>query len=459
MKKRQTDAARHPGRVLPLGVAFILLLQGGEALGQFGGPTRLGMVSARKGTVPSTIVLVGTIEPFKRSLVASEIGGIVESLPVEEGDLLEPGKTLCTLRPRTHQLAVQQAKAMLGRLSEELRELENGSRPEEIEQAKAMLAEAEAMQEKWENELARLKRLGQGLTAEKELNDARAEAAAARQRVARANAVLELAVEGPRSEQIARARLAVEEQRLVVERLQYDLEQTQIRMPFTGYVTAKHTEVGQWVAAGGPVVEVLDLEHVLVRVDVPESAIAASNPGVSATVVVEAVGKTYVGEIAHVIPQADARARTFPVEVKLGNEDHALKSGMFVRAILPSGPAEEMVIVPRDATIQRGSGHYVVMVVPPPQPMPPDGGDMMAIPVPVRLGASLGAWVAVESAQLQPGVPVAVKGHDRVFAPQAVFGQPIEVSEPEGLLNATPQPAGGAAPAGAGEPVAALQPE
>jgi RND family efflux transporter MFP subunit len=192
---------------------------------------------------------------------------------------------------------------------------------------------------------------------------------------------------------------------------------------YDGYVVQKHTELGQWVNAGGPVVEFIDLETVLVRIDVPESAIQAAQVGRQVSVLVEALGETFRGKIKHVIPQADVRARTFPIEVELPNADHRLKGGMFVRARVPAGPTEESLVVPRDAVLLRQGSDLVVAVVP-----SPAGEGMMAMPVPVKLGAEVDDWVAVSGAMLQAGAPVAIKGHDRVYGPQPV--QPVPADGP-----------------------------
>jgi len=127
-----------------------------------------------------------------------------------------------------------------------------------------------------------------------------------------------------------------------------------------------------------------------------------------------------------VIPQANTQARTFPVEIVLENESGALKAGMFVRVRAPSGPRVESIIVPRDAVLQRRGAYYVVSIVPSPQ-----GEGKMAMPVPVEPGSNVGDWIAVNSPMLQPGALVAVKGHDRVYAPQPAMPVNVTLDAPD----------------------------
>lgn len=417
----------------------------GEASGQ-GQTSVVAVVPARQQAVASTIDLVGSVRPYTRSVIAGEVSGVVEALPAEEGDRLDKGEVICRLRRRTRELALKAETATLGRVAEQLAELEAGTRKEELARAKAEMEEARALHGKWLKELDRVTGLRkEGSAGQKEYNDAVAETAAARERLAQTEAVYELAVAGPRAEQITQAKLAVEAQRSVVARQQYDLDQCTIRAPFAGYVTRKHTEVGQWLAAGGAVVELIDIEHVLVRVDVPESAIGGARKGQTACVVVGALGKTFRGVVKHVIPQADEKARTFPVELEVDNPDNELKSGMFTRVNLPAGPTIESVIVPRDAILQRGPMHFVVIVGPPPPPAEPKGE--FAMPVPVQLGADVGVWVAVQSPMVQPGVRVAVKGHDRIYVPGPTISRPAKVPDPPKVSGIpTSQPTSGPAP-------------
>ena len=85
-----------------------------------------------------------------------------------------------------------------------------------------------------------------------------------------AKAAYQLAVEGPRKEQIAQARAQVAMMQATVDRLKDQLTKHTVIARFSGYVTAEHTEVGQWVKQGDPVAEIAALDEVEVTAYVVE---------------------------------------------------------------------------------------------------------------------------------------------------------------------------------------------
>ena len=95
-------------------------------------------------TIAQPVTFVGTVGPRRRSQVASEVEGIVEHVYVEEGEFVSQGDPLLKLRPHRLQLILEAHQATAKGYQEELAELQNGSRPEEIAEAHAAVQEAEA---------------------------------------------------------------------------------------------------------------------------------------------------------------------------------------------------------------------------------------------------------------------------------------------------------------------------
>jgi RND family efflux transporter MFP subunit len=302
-----------------------------------------------------------------------------------------------------------------------LEELQNGSRPEEIMQAKANLLGAKALVDfasakyrRWQS----LYEQGRSTSLE-ELEDAKSKATAAEQVYAAAQAAYELSVQGPRQEKVSQAKARVLVQQEIVRAIEDRLKKFTIRAPFDGYVVAENTEVGEWISQADPIAEVVELDPVEINVSVPEIHVASIQVGMMVSIRIDAAGTgTLEGVIARIVPQADIRSRTFPVRVRVANpktaSGHVLKSGMLARVTVPVGKKQQSLMVPKDALVLGGPTPSVYVVVTDPQ-----SKQSTARPVSVQTGVAEGAWIQVSGA-LQAGQQVVVQGNERLLPGQAI---------------------------------------
>ncbi len=403
-------------------------------------PTRVAVATAQIRELPTSTTLVGTVEPGTRSLIATEVAGIVREMPVRQGDYVEHDAVICKLDDNAVQLQLRQAQARLANLKAQLAELEAGTRNTELERLKAMYDSALAEVDRWKFERERIRGLyGEAQSNQKEVYDTNASYLTAEAMMHAAKAQYDEGVEGPRSETIEQARQAVAEQEAVVAILERDLNETAIRAPFSGHVVHREAEVGQWIDKGDTVVELVDLSTVLVNVDAPEKAIPFVQVGNPVVVSIDALQDQFAGAVKHVIPQADEAARTFPVEVEVKNDRHVLKAGMFARATLRTGPDQSTVVVPKDAISRTMGAAYVAMIGP--------GGEgaTMAYPTPVTVGLDVDDWIAVTSGNLAPGTQVVVRGNEMITLMMAPA--PVEIIEVDGMAVPTAATSEAAAPA------------
>ncbi|HEY3243051.1 MAG TPA: efflux RND transporter periplasmic adaptor subunit [Phycisphaerae bacterium] len=399
--------------------SFLLLLAGTLAgssarLSAQPAPPRVEIAQVTLREIPATLLLVATVQPARRSVIASEVAGLAIEVPVREGDTVQIGQLLCRLNGDTLALELAAAQSRLQALEARATELRNGTRPEDITRLKALYEEAKATLERWSFEMNRIRNLyGEQVAGQKEVYETQALVKGAEQQAEAAKAMYEMGCKGSRQEEIDRAVCEVAEQTSVVARLQRNLEKTEIRAPFGAIVARLSTEVGQWVTQGGPVVQIVDLSTVLVRVHVPESAVGFAVAGSPAQVLVDALGRTFDGTVKHVIPQADEAARTFPVDIEVANADGALKAGMFARATVIAGPAQPRLAVPKDAIVQRQGVNYVMIIQPGPS-------GTLAVPLPVELGASCETWIAIAAPGISENSSVVVRGNEGIYLPTPV---------------------------------------
>jgi HlyD family secretion protein len=191
----------------------------------------------------------------------------------DEGDSVKAGEILAKIdrEPYEHELANLDAALAAAEADQRLKQA--GFRTEEIEQARAALAESQVAKKDAENILARQASLvGGGGTSRQNLESAQTSLDAAKQRVKLAEAKLKLLETGYRPEEIAAAEAKVAQAKAARASATMRLQDTDLKSPSDGVVLTRAVEPGAIVQAGATVLS-LSLEHpVWVRAYVHESA-------------------------------------------------------------------------------------------------------------------------------------------------------------------------------------------
>ena len=164
---------------------------------------------------------VGIIEPLKRAVLGSAVDGRVVEFTVNEGDRVTTGQPVGKLLTATIQLELQAAKAELELRQQELAELLNGARPEEIDQARARMQSAEAFLSYAKSKYARWESLFEqsGAVTRDQLEEALAERRSAQEKYFENKASYALVMAGPRQEKIAQAKARLAAQKAIVDKL------------------------------------------------------------------------------------------------------------------------------------------------------------------------------------------------------------------------------------------------
>lgn len=356
--------------LLVLGMALGAWIAAPAAAQPGQGPAPVGFTAAREHRLQRHINLTGTVEGRRTSVVASEVAGLVVELAAREGDLVRRGRPLARLRQQDLELSLKARQANL-------------------QEAEARLELARATRER------RQELFASDVISRQTLDDAVSEQAAWEGRV--------------------------ENLKAEIARVEDDLERSVVRAPFTGVVVEEHTQVGEWIAVGGPVAELLDVEELEVELQVPERWFVGLSPGAPVRLGFEALPEVEIeGRIGALIPRADPRARTFPVKVRFVNQDRRVAVGMLARVALPVGEAFEAVVVPKDALVRQGGGEQVYRLT--------AQGTVEAVTV--TSGAGTGEWVEVRG-PIRRGDRVVTRGNERLQPGQEVEGQPVAYPDPE----------------------------
>ena len=161
------------------------------------------------------------------------------------------------------------------------------------------------------------------------------------------------------------------------------LENTILRSPITGYVTARNFDVGDMFSMGSPLFTVQQVVPVKLLVGISENEYTKVSKGDVVTISVDALpGRTFSGKVSRLYPTINAATHTFNAEVVVQNADRALRPGMFARVTVNFGTRHNIVLPDRCIVKQEGTGQKFVYLLQP-------GGTVSYVPV--TLGRHIGS--------------------------------------------------------------------
>ena len=180
------------------------------------------------------------------------------------------------------------------------------------------------------------------------------------------------------------------------------LENTILRSPITGFVTARNFDVGDMFSMGSPLFTVQQVVPVKLLVGISENEYTKVKKGDVVSITVDALpGRTFTGKVSRLYPTINAATHTFSAEVVVQNADRALRPGMFARVTVNFGTNHRIVLPDRCIVKQEGTGQKFVYLLKP---------DDTVSYVPVTLGRHMGAEYEVVDG-VQEGDTVVSKGH------------------------------------------------
>ena len=362
-------------------------------------------VAERKAIQPQRPI-VGRLVEVRMVTVSSEVTGKIIDIPVEEGT------------------AVTEKKTVLAKVDDVWCRLAK-------ERCRAQVASSQADLEYESGELRRCERLrDKNAITESELESKQATVKGLQAKLDEMKAALEEESE--------------RETRCV------------ILAPFNGTVVVKHAELGQHVSPGSPIVDVVSRGQVDARLMVPESIVNFINVENDLPIWIDPLGKEVPGKVLSVTPYGPSASRTFPVRVRLDDQEERLKVGMSVTAMIRTGPERKALVVSKDAVLVRPDGSTVWVAI-----AGQNGQAIEVQPVPVKITVRTPGEYAVEPetskgrALLVPGTRVVIEGAERLMPGQQVRivtqdGEPADLAEPQDKAAPGRPTASGRALRGAG---------
>ena len=304
---------------------------------------RVEVIQVARSFAQSELELPGNIQAVTEAPILARADGYIKRRMVDIGDRVRAGQPLAEIEAPELDQQVQQAKANLAQTQAALEQaLAN------YQQGKANMELARITAERWKT-LA-----GKGVVSRQENDQYQAQYQAQAANVK----ALEKAIAAQRSNiAAAQANLA---------RLDEMQSYRVVKAPFDGVITLRNVDVGALVNAGNTLLfRVAQTSTLRTYVNVPQSNASSIRPGQTAQLSVSNLpGRRFPGTVARTANALDPTSRTLLVEVQVPNADGALLPGMYAQVDLRASSSNPPLLIPGDALIVRAEGTQVAVVRP-----------------------------------------------------------------------------------------------
>ena len=329
--------------------------------------------------VPAVIQTTGSLVADETSDVAPKVAGKVVNIYANVGEFIGSGSVIAKIDDKDARLRLAEAQAGVKQSQAAVRQAEvrlgltangtfNSSTIPEVrgananyEQALALLRQAEANEKRY-RELVET-----GDVAMITYETYRTNRDTARAQVNAAKQQLEAAVNAAKlnNQAIKGAQAAVEAAQTQVATAQQAVTDTVIRAPFSGFISARPTAVGEFVTSSTPVATILRANPIKLQMQVAEADVPYISVGKAVSLEVDAYkDRKFGGVVTAVNPAIDPASRSAIVEAQIENGNNALRSGMFVTAKIVRQGGSTGIFVPKTAIYndQATQSHRVFVI-------------------------------------------------------------------------------------------------
>lgn len=278
----------------------------------------------------------GNIMPVETTKLSFKIDGVIESIYVKEGDVVQKGTPIAKIKPKDYQLALQASKAQYDSAHMSIQK----DIPNKLAQAKAQLDLSQVTYD-------RVKSLyEQGAVSKSELDQVSAKLTVDKSTYQQAQDAYQIA-----STQLGQAKAAYD--------LSTDnLKETTLYSPVEGIVLKKLSANGEVQGAGYPVAVVGTLSEVWAEFGVTDSQIGQFKLGQQWPVYVYGIDQARTGIVAEIGAVADEKTRLFTVRLKLDNKDGRMKPGMIAKSNFTQ-KKDEQILIPFLSVVHLAEGDVV----------------------------------------------------------------------------------------------------
>ena len=273
------------------------------------------IIKEKENPSGAELKIYGNIDIRDANLAFNEQERIAQVL-VEEGDRVKKGQVLARLQTHRLEAQIREAEAQIAAQKEVVKRFEAGTRWQEIEQARAEVAAAKARVRNSRQNFERIKKTsGAGATSEQALDNARVQLDVDQAQLKVEGKALNLALEGPRKEDIAAARNNLEALKASLSLLKIRLADMTLTSPASGVIQNRNLEPGEMAGPDRPVVTLALTDPKWVRAYVPEPDLGRIKLGMKAKILSDSFpDQTFDGWIGFISPVAEFTPKTVETE-------------------------------------------------------------------------------------------------------------------------------------------------
>jgi len=226
--------------------------------------------------------------------VAPKVSGLVTKVAVSNNQIVKTGEPLFDIDRSSYEIALKRASSDLDNTRKQV-----SAGAASVETARANLRAAKANEERAEKDAVRQERLYEddpGTISLRRLEMARASYEQARAKVTAAESEVQRAIEQMGGEGQNNAKLKAAES--AVEQAELDLANTRVIASTDGVITDLRAEVGQYAAAGNPVMTLIAINDIWIMADFTENNLGHMRVGTPVEIVIDALpGKVFSGSV------------------------------------------------------------------------------------------------------------------------------------------------------------------
>ena len=313
-------------------------------------PRQVRTVKVTEMPIGQTVTVNGTLAAYDHTTVGIKVPGRLQTISIDLGTVVHKGQAIAQVEQQDYKLRVQQAEASLSQARARLGLSPDGSNDrvtaEEtgtVRQARAVLEDAKSKRDR----AGKLVQQGVIPRAEYDTVDSEYKVALSRYQ------------DG--LEEIRNRQGVLAQRRSEVALAKQQLADTIVYAPMEGVVQEKKASVGEYLAAGAPVVDIVRIDPLRLRVDVPEREAHSIRNGQSVRVTVEGDAESYLGFVKRLSPTISEQSRALAVEADVRNNGR-LRPGAFVRAEIVTDQTSTAVTVPLGAVVTFAGIDKVILI-------------------------------------------------------------------------------------------------